>query len=100
MVMQVRGGLDAQGRVVAWDYEVWTPTHSTRPRSEAGNPLAGQLTGRSIKAGLCGGDRNSKYGYVFPNGRVVLHWLPRLPPRHSALRGLGPPQISFSNYTF
>jgi len=100
MVMQVRGGLDAQGRVVAWDYEVWTPTHSTRPRSEAGNTLAGQLTGRAIKAGLSGGDRNAKYGYVFPNGRVVVHWLPRAALRPSALRGLGAPQNSFANESF
>ena len=31
MLMDVRGGLDAQGNVVAWDFDVWTPTHSTRP---------------------------------------------------------------------
>src|SRR2546422_9176582 len=39
MVMQVRGGLDAQGRGVAWGYEGWTPTPSTPPPSEAGHTL-------------------------------------------------------------
>ncbi len=26
MTMDLRGGLDDQGNVIAWDYEVWTPT--------------------------------------------------------------------------
>ena len=39
----LRGGLDAAGNVVAWDYEVWTPTHSSRPNGEPGRLLAGEL---------------------------------------------------------
>src|SRR5215471_14960740 len=34
MVMEVRGGLDAQGNVVAWDYHVWTPMHLSRPKRQ------------------------------------------------------------------
>jgi nicotinate dehydrogenase subunit B len=37
MVMEVHGGLDSQGNVVAWDYHVWSPSHAKRPR------FAGQL---------------------------------------------------------
>jgi len=33
MVMEVRGGIDAQGHVVAWDYHVWSPNHGARPRT-------------------------------------------------------------------
>ena len=41
MVMDVRGGVDPQGNVIAWDYHVWTPTHSSRPNGSAGSLLAG-----------------------------------------------------------
>lgn len=100
MLMDVRGGLDARGTVVAWDYNVWTPTHSTRPRSEAGNLLAGQLIGHPMKFAHSGGDRNAPHTYVFPNDRVLVHWVPTSPIRPSALRGLGAPQNTFANESF
>jgi CO/xanthine dehydrogenase Mo-binding subunit len=100
MVMDVRGGVDARGAVVAWDYAVWSATHSTRPVAHAGNLLAGQLVGLTPKAVPIGGDRNARHGYVFPNSRVVIHWLPGVPLRVSSLRGLGAPQNSFANESF
>ncbi len=100
MVMDVRGGLDARGSVLAWDYQVWTPTHSTRPRREPGNLLAGQLTGHAMKFAHSGGDRNAPHTYVFANDRVRVHWLPTSPIRPSALRGLGAPQNTFANESF
>jgi CO/xanthine dehydrogenase Mo-binding subunit len=36
MAMEVRGGLDADGNIAAWDYTVWTPAHTTRPGAESG----------------------------------------------------------------
>ena len=36
MAMDVSGGVDADGRIVGWDYAVWTPTHSSRPNAQAG----------------------------------------------------------------
>jgi nicotinate dehydrogenase subunit B len=100
MEMSVRGGLDASGAVVAWDYEAWTPTHSTRPAAEPGNILAGQLTGLKPRSGFIGGDRNARHTYVFPHDRVTMHWLAQSPLRPSALRGLGAPQNSFANESF
>jgi len=100
MVMDVRAGLDGGGSVVAWDYQVWTPTHSTRPRREPGNLLAGQLTGHAMKFAHSGGDRNAPHTYVFPSDRVRVHWLPTSPIRPSALRGLGAPQNTFANESF
>ena len=41
MVMEVRGAVDSQGNVTAWDYQVWTPTHSSRPNASGGSLLAG-----------------------------------------------------------
>ncbi len=100
MIMDVRGGLDTQGRVAAWDYAVTTPTHSTRPRSHPGNLLAGQLVGLTPHYGLTGGDRNARHTYVFPNDRVTVRWQSASLLRTSALRGLGGPHNTFANESF
>ncbi|HEY7908429.1 MAG TPA: molybdopterin cofactor-binding domain-containing protein, partial [Thermomicrobiales bacterium] len=103
MVMEVKGGLDAQGNVVAWDYGVWTPTHSTRPGGMAGNLLAGQLIAPpapAAKNGTTGGDRNAPTNYTFKNNRVVAHWLASSPLRPSALRSLGAIANTFANESF
>jgi len=66
MVMDVRGGLDDQGNVAAWDYHVWTPTHSSRPNGSAGSLLAGSLTGMSAGTpNQSGADRNANHTYDF-----------------------------------
>ncbi len=102
MVMEVRGGLDAQGNVVAWDYAVWSPTHVGRPfGGQAGTLLAGQLVGAPrAKTLFLGGERNAKHTYVFKNDRVVLHSLTASPLRPSALRGLGGLPNTFANESF
>ena len=103
MVMDVSAGLDDSGKIVGWDYAVWTPTHSSRPGGGAGsaNLLAAQLTGAvpASRASL-GGDRNSRHTYVIPNTRVVAHLLESAPLRTSSFRGLGSPQNSFANESF
>jgi len=101
MVMEARGGLDQQGNVTAWDYQVWTPTHSSRPNGRAGSLLAGAHAG--MEAGTpnqSGADRNANHTYDFKNNRVMVHWLNSSPLRASALRGLGSPQNTFANESF
>ncbi len=101
MVMEVRGGLDQQGNVTAWDYQVWTPTHSSRPNGSAGSLLAGANTGMSAGTpNQSGADRNANHTYDFKNNRVMVHWLNSSPLRASALRGLGSPQNTFANESF
>jgi CO/xanthine dehydrogenase Mo-binding subunit len=92
MLSHVRGGLDAQGNIVAWDYEVWSPTHTTRPDGHEGNLLAGQLVTPPAPVAplsLIGGDRNAPHTYSLPNDRVSIHWTETAPLRPSALRSLG-----------
>jgi nicotinate dehydrogenase subunit B len=103
MVMDVRGAVDANGAVAAWDYAVWTPTHSTRPGGMAANLLPGQLIEHApppADNANVGGDRNAKTNYTFTNNRVVVHWLKDSPLRPSALRSLGGGPNTFANESF
>ena len=100
MRMDVRGAVDARGRVVVWDYAVTTPTHSTRPGGHAGNLLAGQLLGLTGRSGFGGGDRNARHNYIFPADRVVSRQFEHGPLRPSAMRGLGAPANLFATESF
>lgn len=102
MVMDVSAALDGSGRIVGWDYAVWTPTHSSRPNAQsAANFLAAQLTGEvPASRGSLGGERNARHVYAIPATRVVAHLLQSAPLRTSSLRGLGSPQNSFANESF
>jgi nicotinate dehydrogenase subunit B len=101
MLMDLRGGLDAQGQVVAWDYLVATTTHNTRPGGNAGNLLTAQLVRQQPpRLGAGGGDRNARHSYVFPNNRVAVRWLEQSVIRPSAFRGLGAPANVFANESF
>jgi CO/xanthine dehydrogenase Mo-binding subunit len=96
MVSKARASLDAGGRIVDWDYGVWSNTHSTRPGG-AGALLAAQHGSKGFKPavpkpsitpeGL--GDRNAIPLYSFPNVHVVNHFLADMPVRVSAMRALG-----------
>jgi len=98
MSMHAKASLDGEGRIVDWNYEVWSNSHSTRPESTTGaNVLAawylaepqqmGPPTSPPQPAG--GGDRNSIPLYDFPNQRVVHNFIQPMPIRVSALRTLG-----------
>jgi nicotinate dehydrogenase subunit B len=101
MLMDVRGALDAQGQVVAWDYKVSTTTHSTRPGGNASNLLAAQLARQQPpKFGQGGGDRNARHSYDVPNNRVAVRWLEQSVVRPSAFRGLGAPANVFAIESF
>jgi nicotinate dehydrogenase subunit B len=50
-VIDQRVGLDANGNLVAWDYEAWSPTLGNRPGNETpGNVITGTLAGREPAA--------------------------------------------------
>ena len=103
MVVDVRGAVDGQGKVSAWDYQVWTPTHSTRPGGHAANLLPGMLVSSPpapVDNGFGGGDRNAPSNYTFFNNRVTVHWLANMPIRVSALRSLGAMANAFANESF
>jgi CO/xanthine dehydrogenase Mo-binding subunit len=99
MLMRTKAGLDANGRIVNWVYEVWSNTHSTRPAApgDDNNLLASWYLAEPSQPGppanipqpAGGGDRNAVPLYDFPNQRVVNHLITEMPLRVSALRTLG-----------
>ena len=96
MIAKARASLDSAGRIVDWDYGVWSNTHSMRP-GPAGALLAAQHMERPfpipepkpIPQPEGGGDRNSIPLYTLPSAKVTHHFLPTMPVRCSALRSLG-----------
>ncbi len=101
MVMDVRGGLDEQGNVVAWDFQVWSPSHVARPRF-AGQLLTAQLlkgVGDSPPRFSFGAERNAPTNYSFPVQKVRIHWTVS-PMRASSFRSLGGAENTFANESF
>ncbi len=122
MVHNMSGALQGDN-LVAWQHNVFTPTHNTRPGNLAGNLLAGQQLG-FLPSPLPNdptnaGTRNGPVTYSFPNKQLVANQVkifntgslaasgaPALAPltntlpRPSALRSLGGFSNSFANESF
>jgi len=96
MLTGVRATLDGAGKIVDWQYDVWSPPHNTRP-GKAGNLLAATHLDKPFKPDTPtpspqpegSGDRNAIPYYVLPNARVVHQFQDTIPLRSSALRSLG-----------
>ena len=96
MVTHIRAGIDADGKIAAWDYELWSNTHGTRPGSAGALAPARHITQAfapdEAKLAITpngNGDRNAEPGYTLPQKRVIWHFMKDMPIRVSALRGLG-----------
>jgi CO/xanthine dehydrogenase Mo-binding subunit len=96
MVSSARARLDGNGKIAAWQYEVWSGPHNTRPGAAGNLAPARHLQApfeppvpRPIPQPTGGGDRNAIPYYRIENARVVHHFLPSAPLRVSALRALG-----------
>ncbi len=91
MAIDLKGGIDKEGNIVAWDCQIFSDTHSTRPGNGgallAGWHLASPLPPRS-RGSSRGASRNAEPLYNFPNTRIVTHRVEG-PLRVSALRSLG-----------
>jgi nicotinate dehydrogenase subunit B len=88
-MLELRGTLGADGRIVAWDSETWLPDITK------GLPniplLAPTAAGIDQPQGESSGQiqQNVKPPYVIPNLHVVAHWLKDTPLRPSHLRAPG-----------
>jgi nicotinate dehydrogenase subunit B len=107
MVTRLKASLDREGKIVDWNFEVWSNTHSMRPGG-AGCLLAAQHMAEAFKVPAPkpiplpegGGDRNAIAIYTFPNAHVVHHFIPEMPLRISAMRALGAYHNVFSIESF
>jgi CO/xanthine dehydrogenase Mo-binding subunit len=96
MIGRVSARLGQGGEVLDWRYEVRSGAHLTRPGRAGNLAPAWQLdppfqlpTPRPLPQPAGGGDRNAIPYYAFPVSQVVHHFIPAMPVRVSALRGLG-----------
>jgi nicotinate dehydrogenase subunit B len=102
MVIELRAGLDADGRVTAWEREAWSPTHAARPRLAAQFLAAQWMAGQNPPPAqfFMGAERNAATNYTFLNQRAILHWVPNPPLRTSSFRSLGAAGNTFANESF
>ena len=99
MTMDLSAELAADGAIVDWKYQVYSPPHLSRPGWGEGvgllaawhlaEPFAQPAVENPSLALGGGGDRNAVPPYVFPNQSVIHHFIQRGPLRSSALRALG-----------
>jgi len=97
MVMKAQGAV-AHGRILDWQYELWSGPHGVRPGAPDGSNLFASWSlaqpqkrplARNIPLPAGGGDRNAIPGYDLPNHRIVNHFIPDMPIWVSSLRTLG-----------
>jgi CO/xanthine dehydrogenase Mo-binding subunit len=98
MLMRAKAGLSAEGKVVDWDYALWSNSHASRPGQPGGlNLLGAWYLGKGhhispppkIPQPFGNGDRNAVPLYDFPRQRIVNHLLTEMAIRASSLRTLG-----------
>ena len=96
MIGEAQASLAADGSIVDWQYAMWSNTHNMRPgnggRLMPSWALAAKLEPSApmpIPQPEGGGDRNGIPLYDLPAAQVVSHFVPEMPLRVSAMRGLG-----------
>lgn len=108
MITTLRGGVDASGAIVAWDYNFWSETHVGRPGG-AGATIAGWLIEKPftppkqsfVPSATGTADRNAVPYYKLPGEKVTSHFIAApMPLRVSSLRGLGAYMNVFSIESF
>jgi nicotinate dehydrogenase subunit B len=103
--IRMRGGLDAQGRLIASDYEARAADHNHLGYNEHDTVLIAQLTGARRSTPARGNVASPSDMYVIPNRRMAGHVvsLPLVwetPLRTGNLRDPNGPQVTFASESF
>jgi len=102
---KMRGGLDGQANLVAYDYEARCADHNHLGYNEFDTVLIAQLTGARKKEPARGGAATPADMYAIPNRRMATHvvGLPLIwetPLRTGNLRDPNGPQVTFASESF
>ena len=97
-LLDLRGGIDAEGRIVAWETQMWLPTSTPGSRPILGVDAAGLTQAHGQGAGQI--SQNGDPPYAAPNVRVTVHWLKETPLRMSNLRAPGKIANAFAVESF
>jgi len=99
-VVRLSAGLDERGAIVDWQHDGWSPGHDGRPAEDRPAEESALLAAHDLavrrrrprprsRLEANGGRRNAIPLYVFPNYRIVDHYVAEAAVRVSALRSLG-----------
>jgi nicotinate dehydrogenase subunit B len=86
-LLDLRAGLDTNGRIVAWDTQMWLPTTRQGGRAFLAADSAGITQEHGMSSGLL--SQNGDPPYEAERVRVVAHWLKDTPLVPSNLRAPG-----------
>jgi CO/xanthine dehydrogenase Mo-binding subunit len=88
-LLDVAAALDSEGRVSAWQTEMWLPiaTAGLPNIPLLGPEAAGIAQVKGVSAGLI--EQNADPPYAVPNLQVTVHWLKETPLRPSNIRAPG-----------
>ncbi len=97
MVIKTKAGVDADGNVLDWSFDLWSTAHGTRPGGNPGNLLAGLMVDPPFEQPTPGDGgppnyaaaRNAIALYEFPGQTVTTHFVTDMPIRVSSTRSLG-----------
>src|SRR3989442_11613797 len=86
-LLDVQAGLDASGRIVAWDTQMWLPNQAPGSRALLAAEAAGLTQDHGQGAGAI--TQNGDPPYEADSVRVLVHWLKETPLQLSNLRAPG-----------
>jgi nicotinate dehydrogenase subunit B len=86
-VLEVRGGIDADQRIAAWETQMWLPANVPGHRPFLAVDAAGLPQAHGRGAGQIA--QNGDPPYTAANVQVLVHWLKETPLRLSNLRAPG-----------
>jgi len=86
-LLDLRAGLDAEGKIAAWETQMWLPTTIPGTRPFLGIDAAGMAQAHGQGGGQI--SQNGDPPYAAPHVKVVVHWTKQTPLRISNLRAPG-----------
>src|SRR5262249_17575428 len=90
-LIDIHGGVDASGKIVAWDTHMWLPAQASGARALPAAEETGRGPEQAQEHGQGAGaiTQNGDPPYTAANVRVLVHWVKEAPLQLSNLRAPG-----------